>query len=167
MTVEWRIPASLAEKYLAAPNNRQRGGAAAAHEDSAGDDSQSSKPQEPPKLVIGLLRYGTANNAGCLVTKTLQITPKALVTHPHTGERFYTGDMPFFAPKSAGQFVYRLFDPTTKESVFDTLGTSALYHVVLIDQDIAQNFPAVMDSFDKEQNFTKGIAQFLQLVRGM
>lgn len=162
MTIEWRMPASLAEKYLRAANGHH------SSEDSNGESNDAGgKDAAKSQLVIGLLRYGTASNAGCLIAKNINVTHRQRTVDSITGEVFYQGEISFFAPKSAGQFVYRLFDQSTKESVFDTLGTSFMFHVVLVDHDIVNNLPVVVDSMEKETNFAKGVAQLSQLVRGL
>lgn len=179
MTVEWKIPASIADRYLQ-------------NDSSSGNGNNNGNSS----LVIGLLRYGTVTNSGCLIAKNIHLSARQRWVDNVTNEVYYIGDMPFFAPKSAGQFVYRLFDSSTKESAFDTLGTSMMFHVVLVDQDIVVNLPVILESVDKKYvkstnndrkandasstadvenannnnsnlNFAKGIAQLSQLIRGV
>lgn len=56
----------------------------------------------------------------------------------------YRGQINFHAPKSAGQFVFRLFDQATKETCLTTLATSNMFSVDLVDIDVNTNLKFIL-----------------------
>lgn len=118
------------------------------------------------ELSIGLLRYGAYANTPAIVIKSLALTQSAIIRSLRTDELFYAGTMPFFAPKAAGKFVYRLFDPHSRESAVDTLATSAAFSVALVDADILSNLMHVMDAF-RDASLLKAISQLEAIISGI
>lgn len=59
----------------------------------------------------------------------------------------YSGFFTFYAPKAAGQFVFRLFDSESRESSRETLGSSAMFTVSLVDSDVISNLKHVYETF--------------------
>ena len=90
------------------------------------------------KLSIGLFRYGCQTNEGSLITKSIEFSSDN-----------FAGTTKFFAPKSAGEFIFRAFDTTTKESSCETLTISTMFSVVLMDTDILSNLNHVITAFDE------------------
>jgi predicted nucleotidyltransferase len=93
-------------------------------------------------LSIGLFRYGCQTNDGSLIAKKLE--------SPHGEENdLLVGTIKFFAPKSAGQFIFRLFDHSSKEVLYETLAISTMFCVVLMDNDIVNNLNHVLTAVDE------------------
>lgn len=115
-------------------------------------------------LVIGLVRYGSYTNSPCFVAKPVESRPKLF--RDNDGNAFYQGNIVFHAPKSAGQFVYRLFDQATKESVLTTLATSPVFSVELTDFHVNTNLKHILEAL-AEKSKVKGISQLPAVLRGI
>eukprot|EP01039_Chlorochromonas_danica_P000473 gene473-512_t len=117
------------------------------------------KTMKENSLSIGLLRYGTFSNLPAIAVKPLC---------PPTSESegFCMGTVSFFAPKAAGKFVYRLFDQRSKEKSAETLATSSMFAVTLIDMDIVGNLKHVLEAFDDNQPL-KAITQLSPIFMGV
>ena len=76
------------------------------------------------------------------------------------------GRIPFHAPKAAGQFVFRLFDQSTKEKMLKTLGTSPMLVVKIYDFDVTSNLRFCYDSFE-DKTYLKGVSQLQSIIIGM
>lgn len=97
-------------------------------------DGEAAKGKQ---LALGLYRYGCQSNEQSIVTRKLDASK--------IESNKINGEMCFFAPKSAGQFVFRIFDA---RSTLDTLATSKFFNVVLMDSDILQNLEHAMEAFN-------------------
>ena len=78
----------------------------------------------------------------------------------------HTGRIQFHAPKAAGQFVYRLFDQSTKEKTLCTIGTSPLLIVRIYDFEVTSNLRFCYDSFE-EKAYLKATSQLQAIIIGM
>jgi DNA polymerase sigma len=137
MTVQWKIAASSA---LRNSNNNV-------------------------SLALGLVRYGAHSNLPAIVTKTAVLNHATVLRAPN-GELFYTGSIPFFAPKAAGKFIYRLYDQRTREISLETLGISSMFAVILLESDIINNLQHVQDAFGENLPL-KAISQLTSIIRGV
>jgi hypothetical protein len=115
-------------------------------------------------LVIGLVRYGSYTNSPCFVAKPIEHRPK--LVRDAEGNAFYQGSVAFHAPKSAGQFVYRLFDQATKESILTTLASSTAFTVDLVDFHVNTNLRHILEALS-EKSKLKGISQMPTVLRGI
>ena len=114
-------------------------------------------------LVIGLVRYGSYTNSPCFVAKPIERNPELIRTE--NGE-FYRGVLPFHAPKSAGQFVYRLFDQSSKERILTTIASSSVFTVALYDFHVNANLQHILDALS-DKSKVKGISQMPTVLRGI
>lgn len=96
-------------------------------------------------LIIALFRYGTFQNSPSIFSKNLLLNKTITKQDNLTGQFLVEGFVSFFAPKSAGQFVFRLFD---KNNSTETLATSQPFPIVLMDNDIKSNIEYVLDAFE-------------------
>eukprot|EP01038_Epipyxis_sp_PR26KG_P004379 gene4379-6194_t len=119
-----------------------------------------SKGNENGSIVIGLLRYGLASNNANIITKPIIISDKM------NNNQWVEGRLSFHAPKSAGQFAFRLFDQTNKETVCNTLATSVMFYVDLYDFEVTKNLLFIEENF-KNDTVSKGITQFASVIRGI
>ncbi len=115
-------------------------------------------------LVIGLVRYGSYTNSPCFVSKQIESRPK--LARDSEGHPIYAGTVVFHAPKSAGQFVYRLFDESTKDSALTTLATSPMFSVDLADFYVNTNLRHILEALG-EKSKVKGISQMPAVIRGI
>lgn len=114
-------------------------------------------------IVIGLVRYGSYTNSPCIVAKPIDRAPRLF-----RDERLYKGQIVFHAPKSAGQFVFRMFDQSGKEASLNTLASSPLFSVELMgDEDVSTNLMHVLTAFDDGDNKLKGLSQLPSVLRGI
>ena len=114
-------------------------------------------------IVIGLVRYGSYTNSPCIVAKPIDKAPRLF-----RDERLYKGQIVFHAPKSAGQFVFRMFDQSSKEAALHTLASSPLFTVeLLMDEDVSTNLMHVLTAFDDGDNKLKGLSQLPSVLRGI
>ena len=118
-------------------------------------------------FVLGLVRYGAGTNAPGIVTKGVgRLGRNVIRTRDMFGNEIVKGKVQFHAPKSAGAFVYRLFDNQTKEKSMYTLGTSTAFIVELGDVDITVNLRHALDSF-LDGAHTRGLTQFNSTIKGL
>lgn len=115
-------------------------------------------------LVIGLVRYGSYTNSPCFVSKQIERRPK--LGRDAEGHPVYMGTVVFHAPKSAGQFVYRLFDESSKDSALTTLATSPMFSVDLADFYVNTNLRHILEALG-EKSKVKGISQMPAVIRGI
>lgn len=87
-------------------------------------------------LAVGLFRYGSPENSKSVITKPLSQSSARSTRQDAYGKTVYVGKIQFRAPKTAGCFIYRLFDRSTVERVMDTLGTSVRFFNELYDGDV-------------------------------
>ena len=114
-------------------------------------------------IVIGLVRYGSYTNSPCIVAKPIDRAPRLF-----RDECLYKGQIVFHAPKSAGQFVYRMFDQSGKEAALNTLASSPPFSVELMgDEDVSTNLMHVLTAFDDGDNKLKGLSQLPSVLRGI
>jgi hypothetical protein len=118
------------------------------------------------KIVIGLLRLGSQTNLQSIIAKTIMFDKAQIGVDSVTGERYLHGAIAFFAPRSAGQFVFRLYDETSRESSMKTLATSVSFSVVLMENDVADSLKHVLEAWAEDNSF-KAIASFGQIIKGM
>lgn len=93
------------------------------------------------KIALGLFRYGCQTNDGGLITKSIEDFNEE--------NDVIKGTIKFFAPKSAGQYVFRILDPSSKETLNETLVISNMFTVVLMENDILSNLQYVVAAFDE------------------
>lgn len=115
-------------------------------------------------LVIGLVRYGSYTNSPCFVSKQIERRPK--LGRDQEGHPVYMGTVVFHAPKSAGQFVYRMFDESSKDSALTTLATSPMFSVDLADFYVNTNLRHILEALS-EKSKVKGISQMPAVIRGI
>jgi hypothetical protein len=70
------------------------------------------------------LHNGAGSNNPCIVAKSLQKGSRIVKTTDMFGNEVVQGRVQFHAPKSAGVFVYRIFDNSSRERAMVTHGTS-------------------------------------------
>lgn len=117
--------------------------------------------------VIALLRLGSPTNSSSIVSKHVESNSKTTtVGIDNNGVQVVKGKIPFHAPKSAGIFVYRLFDQATKDKIFVTLGTSMAFKVDLLDLDVTTSLKFCVDLF-QEKSHQRAISQLRTTVVGM
>lgn len=118
-------------------------------------------------LSLGLVRYGAGSNFPCIVAKSLAKNSRSTVkTADMFGNEVVQGRVQFHAPKSAGVFVYRIFDNSSKERAMVTYGTSISFIVELADVDVTMNLKHALDSFEVKA-YARGLTQLNSTVKGM
>jgi DNA polymerase sigma len=108
------------------------------------------------RLSIALQRFGSGSNTQCIVTK-----------HARGGANDFKGHVVFTAPKSAGIFVYRLFDDSTPETAVETLAASPAFHVCLTGKDLGNSLRVALDSFKKGGIECPGFVQLKSTLEGL
>ena len=117
--------------------------------------------------VIALVRLGSPTNLSSIVSKKVESNGKSTaVGIDNHGLKVVRGKVPFHAPKSAGTFVYRLFDQSTKEKSFVTMGTSIAFKVDLLDLDVTTSFKFCIDLF-QEKSHQRAVSQLRTTIVGM
>lgn len=111
-------------------------------------------------IVVGLLRYGSQVNMPSIIAKSIVLKNSNIV------DNYRVGSIQFFAPKAAGQFVFRLFNQASRESSMETIGTSVSFSVVLVDSDVINNLQHVLEAFE-DQLAIKAISQLTLVVKGI
>ena len=119
-------------------------------------------------FVIGLVRYGSPFNSPCIIAKSVQINSRnSLRTRDSiTGINVVKGKVQFYAPKSAGQFVFRIFDDSSKEKSLVTVATSIYFTIDLTDVDVTSNVKFCLDSFE-DKAYQKALTQLCGTIRGL
>ena len=119
------------------------------------------------EYVIGLVRYGSPFNSPCIITKLVDISrDNARKTERKAGSKIiHAGRVYFYAPKSAGLFVYRLFDQSTKEKCHATLGTSVSFQVNLTDIDVTAIVKQCAESLADKSTVLKGVSQLCSSIK--
>ena len=118
-------------------------------------------------FVVGLVRYGAGTNSPGIVSKSVGKVGRGITrTRDMFGNEIVKGKIQFHAPKSAGVFIYRLFDQQNKGKSMYTLGTSTAFIVELGDTDITLNLRHSLDSFLDGAN-SRGLTQFISTIKGL
>jgi len=118
-------------------------------------------------FCIGLVRYGSPTNNPCIIAKRIDLSGRATMrTVSKDGIEMLGGSIQFHAPKSAGVFVYRFFDQSTKERTMITLATSTSFAVDLTDVDVTSNLKNCVECF-QDRAHQKGLNQFSSTIKGM
>jgi hypothetical protein len=124
---------------------------------------------EKANLVIGLTRYGSAINLPCIIAKQIG-RPTESFLDSKSGQVCVRGKISFFAPRSAGRFVYRLFDQSSTEKSRATLATSSDYFVELDEPNLDLSLKFIHELFvdkkDKNSSF-KAVVQFTSFIDGI
>ena len=107
----------------------------------------------PPRLAIALQRYGSATNTQSIVAKRCRNNETR-------------GSIQFTAPKSAGMFVYRLFDDSTPETSVETLASSAPFQVYLAGNHLQNSLQIAAESLEKSGSESVGLAQLKSTLDG-
>lgn len=104
-------------------------------------------------FMLGLLRLAAPSNRHAIVAKPL----------PASGR----GSVFFFAPKAAGQFVFRIF---RNGDLSSTLAFSSTFRVVLGEQELETHLQFLLDAFDKEPpslSCQRALSQTTSTLRGV
>lgn len=118
-------------------------------------------------FVIGLVRYGAGSNSPGVVSKSLDKHSKGTGRSKDMfGNDVMKGRVQFHAPKSAGVFVYRLFDAQSKERSMYTLATSIAFVVELGDTDVTTNLRHSLDSL-LDKAYARGLVQLNSTIKGL
>lgn len=129
MTVEYRLPIDLFESLYA---------------------GRSKTDSATVPIAVGLFRYGSQANNAPIVAKNITFTPPyTRIEDRHTKQVYVVSSMQFFAPRAPGQFIYRLYNNETRESSMETMATSTMFSVVLVEQDIISSLQHVKEAFDE------------------
>lgn len=144
MTVEWQLPLELI---------------------------QQAQKNSNIKYYIALVRYASPFNYPNIVAKSigsLTRNPNLVPTKDILGKSLLMGSVPFYAPKGAGRFVYRLYDqsPVDQSKMLVTLATSSDFYVDLYDGDVTTNLKYSIDLFEENQN-QKALLQLISTVRAI
>jgi len=113
-----------------------------------------SRPGFAPRLAIALQRYGSATNTQSIVAKRCRNNDTS-------------GNIQFTAPKSAGVFVYRLFDDSTPETSVETLAASEPFLVFLTGSHIQSSLNIAAESLEKSGSESVGLAQLKSTLDGI
>jgi hypothetical protein len=87
-------------------------------------------------LAVGLFRYGSPENSKAVIAKPLSQSSNKAIRLDKFGNKAYSGSIQFRSPKTAGCFVFRLYDRTSPESMVETLSTSVRFINELYDNDV-------------------------------
>lgn len=98
-------------------------------------------------FAIGLFRYGSPENTKSVITKSLAQSSARSIRQDTYGKTVFIGKIQFRAPKTAGCFVFRLFDKSSSDCVTDTLGTSVRFFNELYDGDVTLMLTRSYDGF--------------------
>lgn len=143
LACHWKLPIDLFETTATTPPVQS----------TPAPPGLSQLPPIPPppqkKLMLGLYRFGChSNKDGSIISKPIEeFTDTA--THRQ-------GIIKFFCPKSAGVYIFRLYDANATESQYETLAVSVRIMITLYEQDIESNLQFVIAAL-QEENFFKGI----------
>lgn len=112
LVIEWRIPCSRFPSHTEATLFKEK------------------------DLAMGLFRLGSPDNLRSVVSKSIAASSQRRLAVDMFGNKQFRGRLAFRSPKTAGCFVFRLFDRSTPESAVTTLGTSSRFWNVLYDGDV-------------------------------
>ncbi|TFJ86179.1 hypothetical protein NSK_002387 [Nannochloropsis salina CCMP1776] len=112
---------------------------------------------------VALFRLGVASNTTAIISKAVQgkrVTPAASSSSP----ALVHGTVSFYAPRSAGVFVFRLFD--AKDPV-RTHATSQVFLVEVRGRDVEGNLRLISSQLKERKTLVAGLSQYAFLLRGM
>lgn len=119
-------------------------------------DSLSSEPESG--YVLGLTRYGSSTNSPCIVAKSIG----ERILSP-TNSKYFIGKVSFFTPRSAGRFVYRLFDQSSSAKCVETLATSVSFQVELDEANLNQSLTFIRNLFNDKKDKNSSLKALNQL----
>eukprot|EP01042_Synura_sphagnicola_P000622 gene622-681_t len=136
-------------------------------EKNENNDSSSNGTEIPSYLLaIGLFRFGQSQNATPMFMKKLSLIKFTI----RNGCKVFAGSHNFFAPKEAGQFVFRVYSTRSELSHF-TVATSNPLLVYLKGEDLSNSLERLSTIFAAEENnsvllpLTSHISHFHSLVQ--
>ena len=136
-------------------------------EKNENNDSSSNGTEIPSYLLaIGLFRFGQSQNATPMFMKKLSLIKFTI----RNGRKVFAGSHNFFAPKEAGQFVFRVYSTRSELSHF-TVATSNPLLVYLKGEDLSNSLERLSTIFAAEENnnallpLTSHISHFHSLVQ--
>ncbi|CAM9391220.1 unnamed protein product [Pylaiella littoralis] len=142
LTVRWELPAGCIDG-IGRPRRELGGGA------------------EPQRLMVGLFRLGVGSNTAGIISKKMFERPPRGVREPR---EMLVGTVPFYAPKSVGLFVFRIYDANDP---VDTLATSHAWQVDAQGRDVELSLRFVLNqlrSTDGKGSVMGALAQLAHLL---
>jgi hypothetical protein len=138
---------------------------------------ESGKPK--PKLVVGLMRLGMATNKVSIVNKGVVLNDNEWRQLDQMQRQFdhqrSEGRLPpdgpepvakksieFHAPRSAGLFVYRMFD---EQDSVQTLATSIPFIVDVQGRDVDQNIKYIKDLMQTSKTIHSSVSQLAHVLK--
>ena len=123
-------------------------------------NSRSSNNHNLNKLNIGLFRRGVGSNTNAIITKEVNSYPITFV------DNSFRGTIPFYAPRSPGTFVFRLFYDDLDSIVYQ-LGTSQTMSCVVAGRDLEANLRFILSQFKAKKTSMAALHQLSDVLAGL
>jgi DNA polymerase sigma len=130
--------------------------------------------REYSDLVIGLCRYASTSNYPCIIAKyigRLQFSGNKVdrtETVDEFGNPVVTGSIQFHSPKSAGSFVFRIFEHSTVNTTSTiTFGTSYQFYSDLYNSEVSKVLGFCLENLLGSVNIHKGVSQLHSTIISM
>ena len=113
-------------------------------------------------LNLGLFRRGVSTNQNAIITK--EVLTFSVKIDMAAG--CYAGSVPYYAPRSPGTFVFRLFFDTSEQSRYQ-LGTSQKMSVEVQGRDLEPNLRFILSQFKTKKTSTAALYQLSEVLSGL
>ncbi len=119
--------------------------------------------QELGQPEIALFRLGVSSNTNAVISKSMSVKPPP---PPQEGQPPPTakGQITFYAPRSAGIFVFRMFDAADP---VDTHATSRRFLVEVQGRDVESNLRLISSQLKERKTVVAGLSQLGVLLRDL
>ena len=115
-------------------------------------------------LNLGLFRRGVGTCQNAIITK--QVTGFNVALDSKGPSPCYRGMVPFYAPRSPGTFVFRLFFEGAEEGRYQ-LGTSQTMYVEVQGRDLEPNLRFTLSQFKAKKTSLAALHQIGQVLQGL
>jgi DNA polymerase sigma len=120
----------------------------------------SDHRQNLRSLLLGLYRRGVGSNSNAIITKDVL---SYNITQDSTS---YKGTVSYYAPRSPGCFIFRLFYDTSTTAVYQ-LGTSRPVNVLVQGKDLEPNLRFVLSQFKTKKTAGMALHQLGEVLAGL
>jgi len=123
-------------------------------------NSRSTNNRNLQKLNIGLFRRGVSSNSNAIISKEVTSYPINFANN------CFQGVVPFYAPRSPGTFVFRLFFDDADSIVYQ-LATSQTMHCVVGVRDLDANLRFILSQFKAKKTSMAALHQLSDVLVGL